>query len=78
MATVSVRLPDAILKATENGAKVLHVPRSEYIRLAIEAMNKSMQDQERRQRLISASQRVRDESMLVNAEFGAIEQDLNA
>lgn len=78
MTTVSVRLPDSILKAAENGAKALHVPRSEYFRLAIEAMNKSLQDQERRQRLMSASQRVRQESMAVNAEFAVIEHDVNA
>jgi len=36
MTTVSVRLPDPLLKAADNGAKLLHIPRSEYFRLAIE------------------------------------------
>ena len=78
MTTVSVRLPDATLKAAENGAKALCVPRSEYFRRAIESMNKTMQAQERRQRLMSASQRVREESMVVNAEFAVVEQDVHA
>ncbi|MBZ0097275.1 MAG: ribbon-helix-helix domain-containing protein, partial [Sulfuricella sp.] len=45
MTTVSVRLPDPLLKAADNGAKLLHVPRSEYFRLAIEEMNKRLQEQ---------------------------------
>ena len=77
MATVSVRLPDSLLKAAEEGAKDLHVPRSEYFRLAIEAMNKRLLAEGRRQRLLRASQRVRAESMAVNAEFEAIERDLD-
>lgn len=78
MTTISVRLPDPLLKAAEEGARTLHVPRSEYFRLAIEEMNRRLQEQERRQRLMRASQRVRAESMAVNAEFEAIEHDSQA
>lgn len=78
MTTVSVRLPDSILKAAEDGAKSLHIPRSEYFRLAIEAMNKRLLEQERRQRLMRVSQRVRAESMAVSAEFETIEHDVDA
>lgn len=78
MTTVSVRLPDPLLKAADNGAKLLHIPRSEYFRLAIEEMNKRMQEQSRRQRLMQASQRVRAESMAVSAEFEAVEHDVEA
>jgi len=78
MTTVSVRLPDPLLKAADNGAKLLHIPRSEYFRLAIDEMNKRLQEQSRRQRLMQASQRVRAESMVVNAEFEAIEHDVEA
>lgn len=74
--TVSVRLPDPLLKAADHGAKLLHVPRSEYFRLAIEEMNKRLQAQSRRQRLMEVSQRVRAESMAVNAEFDVIEHDV--
>ena len=73
MATVSVRLPDTLLKMADKSAKALHIPRSEYFRLAIEEMNKHLQAQDRRSRLLQASLRVRAESMAVNAEFEAIE-----
>lgn len=72
---VSVRIPDALLKSAEEGAKALHVPRSEYFRLAIEAMNQRMREEGRRQRLMNASRRVGEESMAINAEFDAIEHD---
>lgn len=72
MTTVSLRLPDDLLKEAESGAKVLHIPRAEYIRRAIAAMNSEMLAQKRRERLIKISHRVRSESMKVNAEFGAI------
>ena len=75
MTTVSLRLPDDLLKEAESGAKVLHIPRAEYIRRAIAAMNSEMLAQKRRERLIKISRRVRSESMKVNAEFGAIESD---
>lgn len=78
MTTVSVRLPDPLLKVAEERAKALHVPRSEYFRLAIEAMNKRLLEEQRRQRLMSASRRVREESMAVNAEFDAIEIEHDA
>lgn len=78
MTTISVRLPDALLKAAEEGAKTLHVPRSEYFRLAIEAMNRRQVEESRRRTLMSASLRVRGESMAVNAEFDAVEHDAGA
>jgi metal-responsive CopG/Arc/MetJ family transcriptional regulator len=78
MTTVSVRLPDPLLKAADNGAKLMRIPRSEYFRLAIEEMNKRLQEQGRRQRLMQASQRVRAEAMAVNAEFETIEHDVDA
>lgn len=78
MSMISVRLPDSLLKEAEDGARILHIPRSEYFRLAIDAMNKRMQEESRRQRLMSASRRVRDESMAVNAEFDAVEHDAGA
>jgi len=39
MTTVSLRLPDELLKEAEHRAKILHLPRAEYIRRAIAAMN---------------------------------------
>jgi len=73
MTTVSLRLPDDLLKEAENRAKVLHIPRAEYIRRAIAAMNNEVLAQKRRERLIKVSRRIGSESMKVNAEFDAIE-----
>ena len=77
MTTVSIRLPDALLHEAEVKARALRIPRAEYFRLAIEAMNKEIVAQERRDRLMRASRRVRADSMRVNAEFAAIEHDIN-
>ncbi len=75
MAMVSLRLPDDLLQETESRAKVLHIPRAEYIRRAIAAMNDGVLAHKRRERLMAISRRVRAESMQVNAEFGAVEGD---
>ena len=75
MTTVSLRLPNDLLKEAERGAKVLHIPRAEYIRRAIAAMNHEMLVQKRREHLMKISQRVSSESMKVNAEFDAIEDE---
>ena len=75
MTTVSLRLPDNLLKEAESGAKVLHIPRAEYIRRAIATMNHEMLAQKRREHLIKASRRVSAASMKVNLEFAAIEDD---
>lgn len=73
MTTVSLRLPDDLLKETEARAKNLHIPRAEYIRRAIMAMNQEMLAQKKRDRLKKLSQSTRNESMKVNAEFDVIE-----
>lgn len=78
MSAISLRLPDGLLKDAEDKARSLHIPRAEYIRRAIEAMNREVADQARRNRLMEISLRVRAESMRVNAEFDAIERDLGA
>jgi len=73
MSTVSLRLPDDLLKEAENRAKALHIPRAEYIRRAIAVMNDEVLAHKRRERLMTVSKRVRTESMKVNAEFDAAE-----
>jgi hypothetical protein len=78
MSTVSIRLPDDLLKETESRAKILHIPRAEYIRRAIVAMNNEMLAQKRRERLMKISQRASAESRKVNAEFDSIEGDFGA
>ncbi len=73
MTTVSLRLPDELIKEAEKRARELKVPRAEYIRRAIAALNAQVIAENRRRRMMEASLRVRGESMRVNAEFDAIE-----
>ncbi|MHB1951473.1 MAG: ribbon-helix-helix protein, CopG family [Acidiferrobacteraceae bacterium] len=73
MTTVSLRLPDNLIKETDKRARELRVPRAEYIRRAIAALNAQVSAEQRRRRMMEVSRRVRGESMRVNAEFDAIE-----
>ena len=73
MTTVSLRLPDDLVKEADRRARELSIPRAEYVRRAIAALNAQMSATQRRRRMFEASQRVRGESMRVNAEFDAIE-----
>jgi hypothetical protein len=66
------------LKAAEQHAKILHVPRAEYIRRAIVAMNEDVLKQNRREQLMKVSKRVAAGSIKVNAEFAAIEDTPHA
>jgi hypothetical protein len=78
MAAISLKLPDDLLDASRECAEALRVPRAEYIRRAIERMNRETRDRLRAQRLANASRKVRRESRKVNAEFAAIERDPDA
>ena len=73
MKAVSLKLSDDLLEASGECAKALRVSRAEYIRGAIERMNRETRAQLRAQRLAAASRKVRAESMRVNAEFAAVE-----
>ena len=73
MSTVSIRLPDELLEEADKYAHEMHIPRAEYIRRAIESLNAKVTADYRRQRIMAASLRVREESMRVNAAFDAIE-----
>ena len=72
--TISMRLPDGMLSELDRRAAELDIPRTEYIRRAIIAMNRAIEDAKRRDRLARASLKVRAESMKVNAEFAALER----
>ena len=78
MHTISLSLTDAVLERSGRCAKALAISRAEYIRRAIQAMNRETEAQLRADRLANASRKVRDESMRVNAEFEAIEHDPDA
>ena len=73
MGAISLKLPDELLEASGRCAAALEIPRAEYIRRAIERMNRRTQARLRAKRLAEASRKVRGESMKVNAEFAAIE-----
>lgn len=75
MLALTVRIPDEIANEVKQRAKKLHISRSEYVRQSIENMNKCLQEEEKRARLIKASNLVRNNSMSVNAEFAEVEYD---
>ncbi len=74
MAAISLKLPDDLLERSDRCAEALRLSRAEYIRHALERMNRETNAQVRARRLREASVRVREESMRVNAEFAAIER----
>ena len=78
MGAVSLKLPDELLEASGRCADALRIPRAEYMRRAIERMNRETQKRLRAKRLAEASKKVREESMKINAEFALIEQDPDA
>lgn len=78
MTAISLTLPDDLVEVSGACARALQMSRAEYIRRAIERMNLETRAQLRAEHLAEVSRRVRDESMRVNAEFAAIEQDPDA
>ena len=78
MAAISLKLPDLLLEASARYAGALRLSRAEYIRHAIERMNRDTRNRIRAERLAHVSRKVRGESMKVNAEFDAIEGDVEA
>jgi metal-responsive CopG/Arc/MetJ family transcriptional regulator len=78
LGSISLKLPDSLLEASGRCAEALRMPRAEYIRRAIERMNRETRARLRSERLTEASRKVRAESMRVNAEFATIEGDPDA
>ena len=78
MGAISLKLPQDVLETSRRCADTLHLSRAAYIRRAIERMNRQTQALLRAKRLAEASKNVRKESMRVNREFAAIEQDPDA
>jgi hypothetical protein len=73
MGAISLKLPDGLLEASGRYAGALRLSRAEYIRRAIELMNRETRARLRAKRLAEVSKKVRRESMRVNAEFAAID-----
>lgn len=78
MTAISLKLPEDLLETSAQCAEALRLSRAEYIRRAIERMNRETRARLRAKRLAEVSRKVRKESMRVNAEFGAIERDPDA
>ncbi len=78
MRTMSLSPTDAVLERSGRCAEALAISRAEYIRRAIQAMNRETEARLRAARLANASRKVRDESMRVNADFEATDHDPDA
>ncbi len=75
MSVITIRLNESLLKELDASAHVVHVPRAEYVRRAIQLMNKKILDKERTNRLKNLSLKIRKESMKINTEFSQEEYD---
>ncbi len=75
MSGISLKLPEGLVQESSACAAAIGVSRAEYIRRAIERMNRETRAGLRAKRLAAASLRVRKQSMRVNAEFQAIERE---
>ena len=78
MAAISLTIPDPLLETSGKCAEALRVSRAEYIRRAIARMNRDTQARLHAERLGHVSRKVRGEGSRVNAEFDAIERDVDA
>jgi len=78
MKLISLQLPDTLLQESERNAESLQVSRAEYIRRAIDRMNRDRRAANRAKRIAAASHKVRRESMRVNAEFAKFESTPDA
>lgn len=72
MHSIYLKVSEDLLKTIERCARGLGIPGAEYIRSAIERMNREVEARPRPSRMARASRKVRKESMRVNAEFVAI------
>ena len=75
MRSIALKLPEELLEESGRLAERLRISRAEYIRIAIRRMNRKAAARLRAERLADVSKRVREESMRVNEEFGAVERD---
>ena len=74
MKSISLKFPEGLLESTNRCARALEISRAEYIRRAVERMNRESEARAHAERMSQISRRVRTESMRVNAEFAAIER----
>jgi len=75
MAHLSVRLPDSVI--SELNAWAIHKSKAEVIREALDLYRRYQVVAAKKARLTQASFLVRGESMAINKEFGAMEEDVH-
>jgi metal-responsive CopG/Arc/MetJ family transcriptional regulator len=73
MGLITLRLSEDLLKKTDKFAEDGHLSRAEYVRKALEKMNRSMMAERMDRQIKRASLKVRAESMAVNDEFSQVE-----
>ncbi len=76
MRNISLNLPEELLEASRRYSGVLRLTRAEYIRQAIERMNRQIDAELRAKKMREASSKCRKADLEVNAEFAAIEHDI--
>jgi len=77
MTAVLLKMPEKLLEQSDEFAGTMKISRTEYIRRAVDEMNRRVKAGIRARRMAEVSKRVRNESMAVNAEFAAFEEDPN-
>jgi len=78
MTAVLLKMPEKLLEQSDEIASEMKISRAEYIRRAVDEMNRRVNAGIRARRMAEASKKVRDESMAVNEEFAAFEEDPHA
>jgi len=76
--SISLKLPDDLLRKSADCAEAVRLSRAEYIRRAIDRMNRETESRIRAERMAAASRKIRKESMKLNVKFSAIEDSPNA
>jgi hypothetical protein len=75
MTAITIRISEDIMATVKVMSDNLGISNGEYIRKAIINMNKTLEDEAKKERLVRASYLTRKESIKVNAEFEAIRYD---
>jgi predicted transcriptional regulator len=78
MRTISLKVPDELLRTADRSATALRMSRAAYLRAAVDNMNRRVRKKLSAERLALVSHKVRKESLSVNAEFAAFGREPDA
>ena len=76
MKSISLNLPEEMLDAAGRHSPTLRLPRAEYIRRAVDRMNRHVEADLRARRTRQAAAKCREDDMKVYAEFAAVGPDV--